>query len=368
MVPHVESSDSDRSTHDSYNATESSDSEDYSEEDVEQKSTPDESEATCYVAPNGVKFWTPKCEESKKPQVNHHFPTIEDAFLFYKEYGRSCGFDVRKSSKKPYKRGTYAKHIQCSHGGGPGKKILNGFDDAVVEGSQRRTTSQRCYCKAKIVLKPAGVRGFVIMSFVEEHNHSFAYGPARMFLRCNRNLSVTHQNFIMDCARANIGATRAHSLMKEMTGSYDNVGATIADFKNFARDVKVRIGDHDADMILDKFSVLKKATENSFYYDYKVNRKGRLTGLFWTDAIGQANFDVFGDIISFDPTFRTNKYYFHSLFQYFLVYNKLTVLASYTPFNKYFKMIYLIHNILTFLLCYAKFFTLIFLRFMFLTC
>ncbi|KAK1355919.1 hypothetical protein POM88_049175 [Heracleum sosnowskyi] len=76
-----------------------------------------------------------------------------------------------------------------------------------------------------------------------------------MFLRCNRDLSVGYQNFIMDCAKVNIGPTAAHSLEKEM-----------------------------------------------------VDKEGHLTGLFWTDATGQTNYDVFGGIISFDPTFRTNRY------------------------------------------------------------
>ena len=92
-----------------------------------------------------------------------------------------------------------------------------------------------------------------------------------------------------------------------MVGSYEDVGATVNDFKNFYRDVKVRIGDHDAKTILAKFKLKKETSNNTFYYDYKVDKYGHLTGLFWTDAIGQANYKVFGDIVSFDPTFRTTK-------------------------------------------------------------
>lgn len=112
----------------------------------------------------------------------------------------------------------------------------------------------------------------------------------------------------MDCSRANIGPTRAHTLAKEFVGSYEDVGATVCDFKNFARNVKVRIRDHDANMLLAKFKLKKETSNNTFYYEYKVDREGHLTGLFWTDAIGQANFEVFGDIVSFDLTFRTNRY------------------------------------------------------------
>lgn len=200
-----------------------------------------------------------------------------------------------------------AKHIQCNHAGSPTQNKVYSESVAEIPGKRRRTTSRRCGCKAQIVMKPAGPRGFVVMSFVEQHNHPLASEVGKMFLRCNRDLSVGYQNFIMDCARANIGATRAYGLAKEMVGSYENVGATASDFKNFSRDIKLGIGEHDAEMILAKFKLKKETSNNSFYYDYKVDKEGHLTGLFWTDGIGRSDYDIFGDIISFDPTFRTNR-------------------------------------------------------------
>ncbi|KAK1383140.1 hypothetical protein POM88_020875 [Heracleum sosnowskyi] len=254
-----------------------------SDEDVDELDNANESEYTCFVAANGSKYWTPNCDEKYKPQTNTYILTLEEAFTFYVDYGCICGFDVRKSTKKSDARGNLlAKYMLCNCGGNPKKK------------------------KSEETCVNVGPRGFVLMSFVEDHNHPLASGAERMFLRCNRNMSIPYQNFIMDCARANIGPTRAHSLTKEQFGSFKDVGATVSDFKNFSRDIKVRIGDHD-DMILAKLKLKKETSKNTFYYDYKVDKNGHLTGLFWTDVIGQANFDVFGDIVSFNPTFRTNR-------------------------------------------------------------
>ncbi|KAK1351608.1 hypothetical protein POM88_054180 [Heracleum sosnowskyi] len=287
---------------------ESSDSEHEMDNSTNESNETDSS--SCYVTPDGRKFWTPNCDVTEKPFLNQHFPTLEDAFIFYREYGRICGFDVRKSTQKSDGHGNVkAKHIQCNRAGWPKPKKAK-YDEIAVQSpkKRRRTSSRRCGCKAQIVMKSSGFGGFVVMSFVEEHNHPLASEAGKMFLRCNRDLSVGYQNFIMDCAKVNIGPTRAHSLAKEMVGSYENVGATATDFKNFSRDVKVRIGEHDADMILAKFKLKKESSNNTFYYDYKVDKEGHLTGLFWTDATGRANYDVFGDVISFDPTFRTNRY------------------------------------------------------------
>ncbi|XP_074335536.1 protein FAR1-RELATED SEQUENCE 5-like [Apium graveolens] len=316
--PHIESSDSEQSgcEQDSDKSQCEQDSggetgSESSDEDLEESHNDNECESTYFVAADGSEFWTPKCDNRHKPQTNQYFPTLEDAFKFYKEYGRVCGFCVRKSIKRTSGRGTLlSRYVICNRGGKPNRSNSKVSNESAGKGPKktRRTTSRRCNCKARIILKPAGTGGLVVMGFNEEHNHPLSSGAEKMFLKCNRNLFVPHQNLIMDCARVNIGATKAFSLAKEWAGSYEAVGAMLIDFKNFARDVKARIGKRDSDMILAKFKLKKEASQNTFYYDYKVDRQGHLTGLFWTDAIGQANFDVFGDIISFDPTFRTNRY------------------------------------------------------------
>lgn len=43
--------------------------------------------------------------------------------------------------------------------------------------------------------------------------------------------------------------------MKEMVDGYANVGATVRDFRDFTRDLKSYIGEHDAQMIINKFKM-----------------------------------------------------------------------------------------------------------------
>ncbi|XP_022019388.1 protein FAR1-RELATED SEQUENCE 5-like [Helianthus annuus] len=72
--------------------------------------------------------------------------------------------------------------------------------------------------------------------------------------------------------------------MRKRYGGFENVGATVDDCKNFRTRINSYIGEYDADM--DK----------------------RLTGLYWADGLCKRNFMEFGDVISFDATFKTNKY------------------------------------------------------------
>ena len=52
----------------------------------------------------------------------------------------------------------------------------------------------------------------------------------------------------------------------------------------------------------------KKETNLSFYYAYEVDEESRLKHVFWADGICRKNYFLFGDVISFDTKYSTNKY------------------------------------------------------------
>lgn len=52
--------------------------------------------------PPGSKFWIP--EAKKKPVEGTKFDTLEQAFLFYKEYAREGGFEVRRGGQSNRKK------------------------------------------------------------------------------------------------------------------------------------------------------------------------------------------------------------------------------------------------------------------------
>ena len=88
-VPHIESSDSEHSYRDSDSENSESD-EDVEEEiniDVERE-YPKVPPPKVLILPSGAKKWIPSCDKIYKPRTSQHFPTLEDAFLFYREYGR----------------------------------------------------------------------------------------------------------------------------------------------------------------------------------------------------------------------------------------------------------------------------------------
>ncbi|XP_047951675.1 protein FAR1-RELATED SEQUENCE 5-like isoform X2 [Salvia hispanica] len=103
----------------------------------------------------------------------------------------------------------------------------------------------------------------------------------KQFMKVNRNLDFVHLKFAEDYVKANIGPTMTFNLLKEVMGGYDAVGCTMR---------------------------TKKELCDGFYYAYELDADDKLTRLFWSDAVSRRNYHMFGDVVSFDTTYSTNRY------------------------------------------------------------
>ena len=65
------------------------------------------------------------------------------------------------------------------------------------------------------------------------------------------------------------------------------------------------IGESDAQMLINKMENRKMYVPN-FTFQYKVENS-ELVAFFWVDEVAKCNYKEFGDIVSFDATFRCNK-------------------------------------------------------------
>ncbi|KAH6769746.1 hypothetical protein C2S52_014549 [Perilla frutescens var. hirtella] len=201
-------------------------------------------ETRIVVSPDLSEYYIPGCESSMKPLVGMMFKNLSDGIEFYKVYATRCGFDIRLGSKNSAKE----------------------YDDAsghVMK--KRRRVSRRMDCMACISFKFKGEHG------------------------------------------ANVGLMRCYKLFKQVVGGYSNVGCTSSDVKNFTRDLRAYIDGADAQMILDNL-FRKRELCPAFFFDYCVNADDQLTRLMWVDPICRRNFALFGDIVSFDATYSTNRY------------------------------------------------------------
>ncbi|XP_022024460.1 protein FAR1-RELATED SEQUENCE 5-like [Helianthus annuus] len=146
-----------------------------------------------------------------------------------------------------------------------------------------------------------------VYKFVEEHNHELVERPDKHFLPSERHLTQVQKHVIHSKSKLNSGLVKAFNVMKTCFGSFEDVGASKVEFKNYKRQINLFIGEYDADMVVKHWNE-KKHSQPNFSYDYITDDENRLKGLFWCDDQAKRNYHVFGDVISFDATYHSNKY------------------------------------------------------------
>ncbi|KAK9732748.1 hypothetical protein RND81_04G019300 [Saponaria officinalis] len=216
----------------------------------------------------GNQKWIRKFEEEFTPRVGMKFNTLEDGIQFYRIYAIACGFDIRKSLQMRFMYQTIrTKHIVCHRESfGESKKMKNMVNTEAAEttGKKERVATIRMFgCTAMIKLMFQSGK-YVICRFHEGHNHPLVLVKNREFQKLLRNLTLYHKQTIINHSKIKL-ALRRHI--------------------EFAR--KWQMG---------------------FQYAYHVDEGRNLSRVFWTDAHGKSAYLAFGDGVSFDPTYGTNKY------------------------------------------------------------
>lgn len=248
---------------------------------------------------DGSRGWIPDVD--LKPIEGTIFVNMEQAWFFYKEYASKGGFEIKRGGQ--YKKGNgdvLSKYFLC---------VREGFKPpSIVDSSkiQRKRPSIRVGCLAGILLCRNAQGFYVVKKFIEHHNHSLVNKSDIMFLKTYRQLTYTKELFLFQVSHANLGPVRGFKLMKQIYGGFENIGATSVDCKNFRRELNLFIGDRDAQMVIQKL-LSRQEFIPGFSMDYDTDETEALISLFWADEEAKKMYLAFGDIVSFDATFRTNK-------------------------------------------------------------
>ncbi|KAJ9545059.1 hypothetical protein OSB04_024766 [Centaurea solstitialis] len=257
---------------------------------------------------SGQKLFIPIVADELKPKTHTVFPSLSEAETMYRNYAAKAGFDVRKDAKKTNKFGDIqTRWFVCSREGFPAKKGLDSLDLRTGERRSRNSNLKRSGCDAciKIHLTKDRTR-YEVYEFLEAHNHVLFNSNDRRFSRKNRQMLYTDYKRVLNSSNYKIGSTRAHHIQSALKGGFDQPRGTVVDYKNFKRDAIACVGNKDAQMLLNKLSNRREFVPY-YFYEYKCDGR-ELKAIFWADENARLNYKEFGDVVSFDGTYRTNKH------------------------------------------------------------
>uniref|UniRef100_A0ACD5TVT3 Uncharacterized protein n=1 Tax=Avena sativa TaxID=4498 RepID=A0ACD5TVT3_AVESA len=234
------------------------------------------------------------------------FGSLDEAWEFWIAYGGRAGFDVRKRNKHVSKfdgEVTSCKFI-CSNEGFWKKRIT--LDHA----PKRMRAKTRTNCKARMILSLDRVaKNYEIIEIQLEHNHCLQLPQTCHLMPSQRKISKV-QSFEIEAADdSRIMPKSALELACRLVGGPFNLGYTCRDQKNHLRTKRQReLAYGQAGSMLKYFH--DKIIDNpSFQYDLQLDCEEHITNIFWADAKMFLDYAHFGDVVTFDTTFGTNKEY-----------------------------------------------------------
>ncbi|XP_057766866.1 protein FAR1-RELATED SEQUENCE 5-like [Salvia miltiorrhiza] len=230
---------------------------------------------------------------------------IEKLMKLYSEHAKKVGFSVRKSTTRYNSNGMLVSRVMVCSCQGLRKNASN-----VNEVRKKTVLTTRTDCKAflRIKLSTSDEGLYEVKEHVLEHNHPLTREELSYMHRSNRTISDENAVIIEDMLSSGIGATDAYRYMAQEAGGEDMIGYTKRDCINYVNRLKIlTIEGGDAQTLLNILED-QSAENDDFFYRVRLDEDGKLSHVFWRDSMMKDDFTIFGDVMVFDTTYRTNKY------------------------------------------------------------
>ncbi|KAF4403053.1 hypothetical protein G4B88_010505 [Cannabis sativa] len=136
----------------------------------------------------------------------------------------------------------------------------------------------------------------------------FAVNFTKPFLRSNIKCTDSAIEQTLTMKRAGMKTTHIWQYMVEVHGGWHNIGFIKDDLYHGLRKKYSTWDDCDTKTVM-KYLKAKEGPHPGFWYKYEADMEGRLTNLFWADSSCKVDYQLFGDCLAFDSTYKTNRYY-----------------------------------------------------------
>ncbi|CAL5406650.1 unnamed protein product [Camellia sinensis] len=236
-----------------------------------------------------------------KPRVRMTFDIEQEAYDFYNTYGGRLGFSIRRGYVNKSKEGQItSRQFVCNK---EGFRVVDKRDPLTKNPKQEVRTGYQ----ARLVIKwDRNMQKFFVSDFVEQHNHIFVPTECTHMLPSQRKISASQATEIDLAEKSGIRLNAAFELMGNEVGGRESLGFTKLDQKNYLRTKRQNsLAYGEADSILQYFRD-KSLGNPSFFYSVQLDNEEQITNIFWADAQMIMDYGQFGDVVTFDTTYKLN--------------------------------------------------------------
>ena len=230
------------------------------------------------------------------PKVGMSFDSEQKAYDMYNTYAGKIGFSIRKSqTKRRQDRTIYQKYVVCSNQG-----------ERETE-SSKATTRTGCQARVQFSVSREGI--WTVQKVVTDHNHYLASPNKVHKLRSQRRVIEADRHLIGQIREAGMKPSQVYDFMVAFYGGVDKGQFSKMDCNNeIGKERKKYLESNDAKTLLE-YLKNKQREDPTFFYAIQVDEKdGQIAKFFWADGQSIMDYACFGDVVSFDTTFDTNKF------------------------------------------------------------
>jgi zinc finger SWIM domain-containing protein 3 len=238
-----------------------------------------------------------------QPHVGMEFKNSDKAWAFWLLYVGHKGFEVRRrfTNKRPSDGKVTSCRFVCANEGHRWKYKR----DHLTKCPRAETrTEYQVHMNLNIDRKKQILK---VSRLFLKHNHILHLPQTLHLLASQRKISDLQAFEIEMADDAGIGPKAAHELATRQVGGPLNLSYTIRDHKNYLRTKRQREIFYGQAGSMLKYFQDKIAENPSFQYALQMDCEEQIANIFWADAKMVMDYAHFGDVVSFDTTFGTNK-------------------------------------------------------------
>ncbi|XP_057440812.1 protein FAR1-RELATED SEQUENCE 5-like [Lotus japonicus] len=231
--------------------------------------------------------------------VGMSFKSAECVKAHYRQYAMKKGFGMKvRNSKKGTDGQIKYNMFAC---------VWEGNYVSSLPNDLKTNPTRKIQCPAKICTSVHKDGLWYINTFNDDHCHDLSPGKSRMF-EGNRRISMHVKRTIQINDDAGVRFNKSFRSLVQEAGGHENLPFVERDIRNFVRQERKRLGkDGDGKALREYFSRMQQLNSN-FFYEIDLDDDFHVRNVFWADARSRASYEYFGDVISFDTTYLTNKY------------------------------------------------------------
>ncbi|KMZ71794.1 hypothetical protein ZOSMA_175G00370 [Zostera marina] len=215
-------------------------------------------------------------------------------------YAGNIGFNVRMGSTKINDHEMVGRRMLCSK-----QRYASSTDTAnnVNERKQRRIRNSRSGCLAMIYISlDRSTKLWRVVNFIEDHNHPLVTPSKRRYLPVNRVITPLSRALFQSPNTSNISPSDQYCVAAQEARGFDHMQYTPSDLSNMRRDDRCNIIQRDADLLIELFE--ERRNKSSDFFSFTRHDNGHLSNLFWAVPGCLHDYDLFGDSITFDTTYK----------------------------------------------------------------